>query len=85
MLRTRIYRNNEWTVIRARTVENLLRRVARLYGGSHCYGRVNGWAENEDAAEHQVTICRAPRRRRRGDGATSVVVREMSVWIERCA
>jgi hypothetical protein len=75
MLTTKI--NN--TTVRARTVENLFRRVARLYGGTHCTNRVNGW--NDYGTEYQVTVCKTlPRRMNYGISASEVLA-ETWLWV----
>jgi len=80
MLMTKINCADGYKTVRARTVENLFRRVARLYGGTHCTGRVNGWSDY--GTEYQVTICKTlPRRRNHGGISASEVLAETSLWV----
>jgi hypothetical protein len=79
MLRTTIRLDDGYKTIRARTVENLFRRVARLYGGTHCTGRRNGW--NDDGTEYQATICRTLPRRLNFGRSASEVLAETSLWV----
>jgi hypothetical protein len=79
MLTTKINCADGYKTVRARTVENLFRRVARLYGGTHCTGRINGWSD--DGTEYQVTICKTlPRRINYGISASEVLA-ETSFWV----
>ncbi len=80
MLTTKINCGDAYKTIRARTAENLFRRVAREYGGTHCTGRVNGWSD--DGTEYQVTICKSlPRRIIHGGISASEVLAETSLWV----
>jgi hypothetical protein len=79
MLMTKINCGEGYKTVRARTVDDLFRRVARLYGGTHCTGRINGWSD--DGTEYQVTICRSlPRRLNYGRSASEVLA-EKSLWV----
>ena len=79
MFVTKIHCDDGYKTVRARTLDDLFRRVARLHGGTHCTGRVNGW--NDYGTEYQVTICRSLPRRLNFGRSASEVLAETSFWV----
>jgi hypothetical protein len=79
MIETRIYvGDGEYRLVRARTRDGLFNRIAKIFGGNSCWGRLEGW--DDEAQYYRLTVCRSLPRRY---GPGREIVRELSVSVPR--